>query len=162
MLFDDGQREDADAHVARRGELRGQCRGGGSRGDDVVDDEHMTVTDCVSVDELKRVFHVFKALRCAQAGLTLGKCRAARYVSENGYTGDLADALREELALVVAPLPLSCRCQRNGYDRVDAVEEARPQHLPASLLAQPESHLGAVVVFQIKEEVATVVIHIIE
>lgn len=83
LLLDDGQREDADAHVARQRQLSGQCRGGGSRGDHVVDDEHVAVPDRFGIDEQEGVFYVFKTLRSAQAGLTLGKRRTARYVSEN-------------------------------------------------------------------------------
>ena len=107
VMLDEGQREDADAYVASRGKLSGQCRGGGSRGDHIIDDEHVTVTDCVGIYELKDIFDVFKALFCGQLGLTLGKRFATRYVSENRYACNLADALREKFTLVVAPLSQS-------------------------------------------------------
>ncbi len=162
MLLGDGDGKDADPHVAGLAELVGQCAGGGSGSDHVIDDEHVAVTDGCRIDELEGVFDVFKPLLCGQPCLALGECRAAGHMCQDGQTADFADALREHLTLVIAPLPQSDRCQRHGDERVDAVEKASPHHHPAGFLPQPKAHLGVVVVFQVKEQLATVVIHIIK
>lgn len=154
QVFGDGEREDGDAETFDVGEDGGAASDGGGSGDDVVYDEDVFVAEGMVFVQNEGVFHVFLALQEGELGLTFAVVAAPDGVCVEGNAGVEADALGNLFALVVATVYPAFAGDGNGHYHIDTVEEMGLVESVDHDGGDVEADLGAVVVFEVKDDVA--------
>ena len=123
LVLGEGEGEDADANTWGLLQLLATGTHGGTGGHYVVDEENVFVAQGFAIDELKGSLNVELALQHALASLTLHEVCACDDFAEDWNTRDGTNAFGDELALVVAALPLSFAGDRHGQKGIDALKE---------------------------------------
>lgn len=141
---------------------------GGSCGANIVDDEEVLafqrnllavvgsgiVRRLVGGAEFEDAGYVFLSSPTILVGLTLFERGSSHDVGMYGEMGEFCDTFGDFLALVVTSLFLSVLGERNGDDAIDVVEEMDSRALLCQESSHVEGNVGAVVVFQLIEDVA--------
>ena len=118
----DGEGGDADLQVGDGAKGMIAVFGGGSGGDDVIDQEDMFVFEVFGVPHGKDLFHVVHACLAVFVGLGVGVAATVEVAGHDGQVHDLGHGIAEQFALVVCALAVATAIQRHGDKAVDVAE----------------------------------------
>ena len=119
-----GKGGDADAKAGDGEQGLAAGLGGGTCGDDVVNEQYVFAFQRVGVADCEDVFHILESFYAVFVGLGVGVAYACQVVADNGSRKGLCYPLAEAKALIVASPALFAAVQRHGDEDIDAVEEA--------------------------------------
>ena len=118
----DGKGGDADLQVGDDAQGMIAVFGGGSGGDNVIDQKDVFVLEAFGMAHGKDFFHVVHACLSVFVGLGVGVAAAVEVVGHDGQVHDLGHGFAEQFALVVTAVAFATAMQRHGDKTVYIAE----------------------------------------
>ena len=156
MLLTLGKAEgnDADLDIAGLDEFFSAGDDGGTRCDDIIDDEQMLATDGLTVDEFKHFLNILIALPTPFGRLATFEDVSPYHLAIYRKTRHLTDAPGNLQTLVITTLTLALPGQRNRYNSIDSIEEIASLQLLGHQPAHHLSDLRMILVFQLIDDIS--------
>ena len=147
-----GEGGDADAYAFDGAQCRPAGFGGGSGGDDVVDEEYVLAFQLFGLSDGKDSFHIVESLDAVFVRLRFGVLCAYQVAAGDGAAEGLHDAFAQPQALVVSASAFLALVQWHGDDDVDVVELSALGDFCPQLPSHQYGQLFVAVVFDLVQD----------
>lgn len=117
------QREDAEADAGNLAQSEETFKGGGTGGHDVIDEDDVLALQDIGIGKGEGTADILLALLVGEGSLADVEMGAEEDVGDDGCADDVADALAEDEALVIAALAMTVSGYRHGDESIGCGEE---------------------------------------
>lgn len=150
----------ADTNAVNGFELFGQGTYGGSRGNNIINDQHVLVFQLVAFHKSEGMFHILCSAHTVFSRLTAIERRSLDGIIHDRESGSILDAQGNHLTLIESPLVFPCFSERYGEQCIYVVEKVGVLHSLSHESADIYAGVGLVVVFYLVNDVCRITVRL--